>query len=426
MLNVGDLISMLAGDDVKLQSGNQAKDIDVDAALSWTSTSRLTFDSYRAIAFNKPVVVAGSGAMTIMTNDGGSGGDFQFFKKGRIEFWDLDSDLIINTNRYALANSVSQIRKLIHGGQHGEHFIALAKKIDAMRYQGGTMPVAPDILEGLGNTISNLKIADGTDNGNVGLFESAATVRNLGLLKVDILGFGSEQRVGAIAGIIGGSIINCYVTGEVSATGTDSNAGGLAGANNGAIVQSWVDTSVSAGPSATAAGGLAGVNEGTVDKSYSVGVVTSGDNVVTGGLIGYNFGGTISNSYGSASVVGGNNGFVGGLTGANSNGKSSSPTISMSYSIGAVSGGTGSSIGGLIGEDLAQTGTANTYWDLDTSGISDPSKGAGNVANDSGIIGLTAEQFKSGLPQGFEKKVWKEKAPLNNGYPYLIGNPPPD
>ena len=66
----------------------------------------------------------------------------------------------------------------------------------------------------------------------------------------------------------------------------------------------------------------------------------------------------------------------------------------------------------------------NTYWDLDTSGISDPHKGAGNVADDEGITGLTTEQFQAGLPSGFTSLIWAQKAARNSGYPYLIANPP--
>ena len=70
-------------------------------------------------------------------------------------------------------------------------------------------------------------------------------------------------------------------------------------------------------------------------------------------------------------------------------------------------------------------GIADTYWDTDTSGITDPSQGAGNIANDPGITGLTTQQFQSGLPTGFDPKIWAEKSTINNGLPYLIANPPP-
>ncbi len=62
---------------------------------------------------------------------------------------------------------------------------------------------------------------------------------------------------------------------------------------------------------------------------------------------------------------------------------------------------------------------------MDTSGISDPAQGAGNVQNDPGITVLTTQQFTSGLPTGFSPLIWKEKAGINSGYPWLIDNSPP-
>src|SRR5947199_10854886 len=42
-------------------------------------------------------------------------------------------------------------------------------------------------------------------------------------------------------------------------------------------------------------------------------------------------------------------------------------------------------------EELARQRAVHSdiYWDMDTSGITDPSKGAGNIANDPGIAGVT-------------------------------------
>ena len=47
------------------------------------------------------------------------------------------------------------------------------------------------------------------------------------------------------------------------------------------------------------------------------------------------------------------------------------------------------------------------------------------MKNDQGITGLTTEQFKSGLPAGFSTAIWKEKAKIDGGFPYLIADPPP-
>ena len=108
---------------------------------------------------------------------------------------------------------------------------------------------------------------------------------------------------------------------------------------------------------------------------------------------------------------------AGGLVGDNG------ATISFSYSTGTVTGA--ATIGGLIGDDEAQPGSiTDSYWDTDTSGIMNLGQGAGNIANDPGITGLTTAQFQSGLPAGFDPTVWAENANIDDGFPYLLANPP--
>jgi hypothetical protein len=97
-------------------------------------------------------------------------------------------------------------------------------------------------------------------------------------------------------------------------------------------------------------------------------------------------------------------------------------SISASYSIGTVSGTTWA--GGLIGGDFLGSNVKRTYWDMTTSGITDPGQGAGYPANDPGIKGLSDKKLKSGLPDGFNPKIWAESPSINGGLPYLIANPP--
>src|SRR5437764_7087587 len=161
VLNVGDLANMLASGDAKVVSGSEARDIEIDTALSWTSTSRLTLDSFHAIAVNKPVSVTGTGALTITTNDGGSGGDFQFIGKGRVQFWDTNNwdtnrSLIINGSQYALAGNMRHLIKYATE-KRGPLFIALAKSLPAggKTYSAAPIPQYNGTIEGLGNTVSN-------------------------------------------------------------------------------------------------------------------------------------------------------------------------------------------------------------------------------------------------------------------------------
>lgn len=154
-----------------------------------------------------------------------------------------------------------------------------------------------------------------------------------------------------------------------------------------------------------------GENDGNIDQSYATGAIRGAH---PGGLVGYHESSgnptTISNSYSTGSVTGT---FGGGLASDDAN---TNATITSSYSTGAVSTGAG----GFVCQLLADT-FATDYWDTTTSGTTD---GACSE-NVSGVIGLTTEQLQSGLPDGFDPKIWAENPDINGGLPYLINNPPP-
>ncbi len=435
VLNVSDLDGMLANGDTTVKSTAQNPDIEIDAKLSWSSTHKLTLDSYHAIAFNKPVIVLAAGTLTITTNDGGTGGDYRFFGQGHVEFKDVKNGVLsINGTPFRL---VSTMEKLIHVFHQASSNVALARNIDAkgQMYTGSPIPELGGTFEGLGNTISNLTI---NGEGLVGSVESIPlepppVIRDLGLLSVKVSFANPSEYVGALVGSNDGLIEYSYATGQVSASGFQTYVGGLVGGSIGTIQSSYADVAVSGTSQVSAVGGLVGLAiascnpcNGLIDQSYATGKVTGGDGMMVGGLIGKNYGGTVTNSYAKGRATAGNNGFVGGLIGGNIDNPTdnSHPVVSGSYSTGAVSGGTGADVGGLIGEDTAPPAITNTYWDTDTSGINNPAQGAGNVPNDPGITGLNDAQLKSGLPSGFDADVWAEKTGINKGYPYLIDNAP--
>ena len=134
--------------------------------------------------------------------------------------------------------------------------------------------------------------------------------------------------------------------------------------------------------------------------------------------------GTVENCYATdgALEAGGGYADVGGLIGTNAS------TVTSSYSIGSPAAGPNSDIGGLIGYDTGgeKGEVKNTYWDTTTSGITNLSQGAGNVANDPGIEGKTTTELTTALPKGFNHSIWAENPKINNGLPYLINNPPLD
>ena len=284
----------------------------------------------------------------------------------------------------------------------------------------------------------------------------------LGVSAGAITGSGSVAAVSGqdAGGLIGvgyrGSIHDSWATGNISGS---SDVGGLVGFGEIDIKHSWAGGQVSTTSAYASAGGLVGemddVESDSIERSYATGAVTCQG--ACGGLVGLENGGgwlRISQSYATGTVTGASSstevgglvgdgetcgicviansyalgavsgGVVGGLMGRNAPPTTGLHSISSSYAAGAVNG-TGSA-GGLLGYDFSSNPTIKrTYWDMTTSGITNRSQGAGDPANDPGIKGLSDKKLKSGLPKGFNPKIWNEDSNINGGLPYLINNPPP-
>ena len=223
VLNVADLLDMLASGDTTVKSDSQAQDIVVHAKVALGSGSRLTLDSYRSIEFNKFVDVKGAGAITITVNDGSSGGDYRFTGSGHVEFRQLTSSLIINGQAFRLVHDVAGMNKnRVHGVAP---YFALAKSFTLNRtYHNLVVKKGVAAFEGLGNTIQNLSI--NADPGTmVGLFQQAGTVRDFKLTNVDI-NAGVSSCVGAIVPTNDGEILYSSATGRIVA-GANSTVGDL-------------------------------------------------------------------------------------------------------------------------------------------------------------------------------------------------------
>ena len=209
-------------------------------------------------------------------------------------------------------------------------------------------------FDGQGHTITNLKISGVNYAGLFGYLGSESSVKNLGIIGSSISG---SSYAGGIAGHNnGGTISNCYNTGDIISTG---NAGGIAGNNSGTISNCYNTRDVKATFSSSYdiyAGGIAGQNySGSISNCYNTGNVeatssSSHTSVYTGGIAGYNYNGsTISNCY-STGITYVNSEtssvYAGGIAG-NNNG-----TISNCYNTGKVTAYDSSDAyaGGIAGE----------------------------------------------------------------------------
>lgn len=487
-LSVATLKQMLKAGDLKIDTGADAQDIEIDQAFNWSKPHRLTLDAFRSIVFTQAVTSQGTGGVTLVTNEGDAGGDYTFTGKGKLAFWDLSSSLVVNGAIYTLVGDIATLASDIAANPSGN--FALARFYDASADETySNAPVTTHfvgLFDGLGHTIDNLSILNTTKNRvNLALFaDSGGVIRDVRLdgvkvtshgkavafaglvatnsgtlryVSVDgtITGKANQNGIGAVVGVNNGAIWSAQSSGSVTG-GVRAMVGGLVGINNGAIS----DSSSSSTVENSWAGGLVGMNQGGITRSFATGTVTVGDasnhqgSKVAGGLVGSNSGGTVDESYATGAVTGGNGStgassrwyvIAGGLVGENggtvqdsyargavtvgfentqAGGLTGTSWIALrSYSTGAVSGQ--GDVGGACGSANQFSTFTDIYWDLTTSGVSDPSRGVGDITNEPGITGLTDAQLKSALPSGFSGSVWAESAGVNNGYPYLIAAPPP-
>ncbi len=128
-LNTGELQTMLASSDVTVKSSASAPALGVLDPLTWASTHRLTLDAYDSIHVRAPIVIEGKSGLTLVTNDGGTGGDYIFEDGGTANFWDLASSLVINGHSYTLVGDVKTLASDIAIDSSGSY--ALAASYDA-------------------------------------------------------------------------------------------------------------------------------------------------------------------------------------------------------------------------------------------------------------------------------------------------------
>jgi hypothetical protein len=238
-------------------------------------------------------------------------------------------------------------------------------------------------------------------------------------------------NTGGLTGANDGAIMYSSAAGTVSSTTSGGSCGGVGGlvginaATTDAEIQSSFSTAAVSGSAMCFVGGLVGINGnygyGYVTRSDATGTVslTNSSNScfsgpAIGGLVGLNLTGDIDSSYATGAtsgqdysdsvggLVGYNNtigivGFgtakgavsdsqvclCGGAIGSNYN------QVSDTVSYGTVTGASGSDVGGFVGDDETYGGgNSDDSWDMTTSGINNPSQGAGNTPNDPGITGF--------------------------------------
>ena len=186
-----------------------AGSITVDSApFTLGGSDYLTLDSFKSIAIDALVTFSGAGAVDLVTNDGGSGGDYSF--DGNLSFTSESSDpsLTINGARYTLVYSMSELASDLNGSS-GD--FALADSLTAsIDFTGAVVGSFGGIFTGLGHSISDLTITGSSnDAGLFGTLDGGGEIRDFGLLDGQVavkclrerlrLAFGRPTRHGRLA-----------------------------------------------------------------------------------------------------------------------------------------------------------------------------------------------------------------------------------
>ena len=277
----------LAGTNIELQADNN---ITVNQNITWSEATqlRLTADNVNVNA-------------TINNTNQTNGGVYFNAANTRTK-------VIFGTNGKVVVNNIYQlqwIERALNGKYElGSNINASATSTDTTTWgTSGFNPIGNNstnsdnsrflgTFDGKGFTISNLYI-NRPSTYYIGLFgyTNNATIKNIGLIDVDITG---DWDVGGLVGFANsGTISNSYSSGDVNGI---SCVGGLVGYSHGAgIVNSYASGTVFG--LINNIGGLVGNSTyGTITNSYASGTVSGTSSL--GGLVGDNtYGGIITNSY---------------------------------------------------------------------------------------------------------------------------------
>lgn len=342
---------------------------------------------------------------------------------------------------------LNNVRKYL-GKQYKDVHFELGKDLDMLSWANwepiGTLTSSTDTshqfygqFNGNGHVIRNFRL-NSTSYMYAGLFgytETESTIRNLGVIDVDMV---CTKHGGAIAGTAAGTIDSCYATGKIQTIGTQ--VGGICGckyagttdktkpfSNCYAMVDiNYVSTSTML--TSIDLGGLCGfLLNSKIENCFATGNITANYAACVGGLVGRMERSRIYSSYATGNLVG--KAMVGGLVGQHTTGE-----IDGCYAVGyttlsSIATATEKRIGGLIGYSLyAASITKNCYYNKDVF----PGQGIGMTFSDEqqlDVVGLTTEEMKKQSsftdPNEFSWRFYPEEGAVwkiweGQTYPYFI------
>ncbi len=437
--NVGDWITVKADYDFT----NQVVDLWLNGQLLATDVSIVPREFYDADPrYRRNIILSQWGVME--GNWGGGGTGVIYIDDVRITSGTITAEVKYGGGRGTaedpyLIHTAQQMNAIGANSNDWDKHFKLMADIDLSSYSGTDFNIIgyykndddnkpfTGVFDGNGHTISNFSYTVGFFGDHfIGLFGYVGgtdmEIKGLGLIDPNV-NAGTKRGVGSLVGLMEyGDITNCYVrNGNVSGntwvgglagrtfvnTITDcyveadvsgfTKIGGLVGVNYAGLIKNCSSSSDVFGTSKI--GGLVGVNEFLMEQGFYIpGNITGccaegkmeGLNCV-GGLVGDNLG-RVTDSYATGDVFvlfvfqidgppGGNR--IGGLVGHNYYWTDAlvPPSVLRCYSTGSITEsilGT-DNVGGLVG--LNEGTVTNSFWDVETSGISSSDGGTGRTTS---------------------------------------------
>ena len=390
------------------ESGTEGN-IYVNSEITWSTAQKLTLDAYNDIFINKSITATNAAGQVALYYGQGAvenANTADYYVKAPINlkagdnfFTKLGNDGAETT--WTVVTTATALESIALDGNS-----VLGADVDTSSIANWT-PIGnlatkfTGNFDGLGHTISNLKINNASNLTGLFGITDGATIKNIGVVDADIQ---SYYQAGILIGYAKNTTIeNSYTTGKI--TGTYESIGGLVGyftseGGNNHIENSYSSADVTGTDNV---GGLVGqlsanaMNGGataSISNAYATGNVTGTNNV--GGLVGelsaYSMEGdatasiSISNAYATGNVTGTDRvgGLVGQLSAYSMDGDATaSISISNAYATGNVSG-TGS-LGGLVANIDGGT-IENSWYDKETNT---------GTMNDNEFYGKTTDALKN-------------------------------
>jgi hypothetical protein len=362
--------------------------ITVSSAITVDGNGQLGLISGNELAINAPITITGGGkvalnAVTSTSLDGATRLLWLSFAQGAsISYAETapgsgvgiaGQALTINGDSYNLIYSIAGIQALDFTAGRRD---ALALSLTATGTYGGYLANQyQGTFDGLGNTISDLKINAANGASIINLLFTGGVLRNIGLAGDTVY----TNKVGYAGSFVGqneGIVQNVFSNARITAF---AGGGGIVGSNfsSGVVVGAYFTGSVSG---SSYVGGIAATNDGLIAQVFSAGSI-AGNNTFAGGLVGLN------------------DGF-----------------LSLSYSSGRVVTTRVNGSGGLAGVNDTPGNIINSYWDTETSGQATSDRSSSQNA---ATYGLTTADFQNGGASELAPAFTGFSGGTGGLYPYL-------